>query len=100
MDHRCSSAIVADAPFDDAPFTDERSRLPQSLRSICGDARSPKVKRNELLGIAQHLRPDADRGVGMNQLLPIAQERQSLHGAATTAGRVIDIGRRWLRFLG
>jgi site-specific recombinase XerD len=32
--------------------------------------------------------------------MAIALERQNLHGAATVARRVIDIGRPWLRFLG
>jgi site-specific recombinase XerD len=32
--------------------------------------------------------------------MPIALERQNLHGAATAARRTIDIGRPWLRFLG
>jgi integrase/recombinase XerD len=32
--------------------------------------------------------------------MAIALERQNLHGAATAARRVIDIGRPWLRFLG
>ena len=36
----------------------------------------------------------------MRELLPIAQERQNRHGAATAVRRVIDIGRPWLRFLG
>jgi integrase/recombinase XerD len=36
----------------------------------------------------------------MNELLPIAQERQRLRGAATAARRVIDIGRPRLRFVG
>ena len=46
------------------------------------------------------LGPDAARGVGMTELMAIALERQNLHGAATAARRVIDIGRPWLRFLG
>jgi site-specific recombinase XerD len=36
----------------------------------------------------------------MPELMAIALERQNLHGAATAARRVIDIGRPWLRFLG
>ncbi|WP_244426054.1 tyrosine-type recombinase/integrase [Mesorhizobium amorphae] len=36
----------------------------------------------------------------MAELLPIAQARQNLRGAATAARRVIDIGRPWLKFLG
>jgi len=36
----------------------------------------------------------------MATLSRIAQDRQGLHGAATAARRVINIGRPWLRFLG
>lgn len=100
MDHLCSSATVADCRLRDAPFADERNRY---LSHCAAHGASPgvlRVKRNELLWIAQRLSPDADRGVGMAELLPIAQERQNLHGAATAARRVVDIARPWLRFLG
>jgi site-specific recombinase XerD len=100
MDYLASSGNAADHRFQDAPFADERNRY---LRHCAAHGARPavlRIKRNELLWIARHLGPDADRGVGMTELLAIAQERQKLHGAATAARRVIDIGRPWLRFLG
>ena len=59
-----------------------------------------KMKRNELLWIAEQLGPDARQGVGMDVLRRIASQRQSLHVAVTAGRRVVDIGRPWLRFLG
>lgn len=100
MDHLSSSGNAADQLFQDVPFADERNRY---LRHCAAHGASPaslKIKRNEILWIARHLDPDADLGVGMPELLPIAQARQTLHGAATAVRRVIDIGRPWLRFLG
>ena len=100
MDDLCSSGSVADQRFQHAPFADERNRY---LRHCAEHGARPtvlRIKRNELLWIARNLGPDADRGVGMAELLPIAQERQNLNGAATAARRVINIGRPWLRFLG
>ena len=97
MDHLSSSGNVADQRFLPAPFTDERNRY---LRHCALHGARPavlKIKRNELLWIARRLGPEADRGVGMTELLAIAQERQNLHGAATAARRVVDIGRPWLR---
>jgi integrase/recombinase XerD len=85
---------------DDAPFGDERNRY---LSHCAEQGAAPavlKIKRNELLWIAGRLGPDARQGVGMDVLRRIALERQSLHGAATAARRVVDIGRPWLRFLG
>lgn len=100
MDHLSVSGKAADHLFQDAPFADERNRY---LRHCAAHGSTPAVlrlKRDELIWIARRLRPDADRGVGMPDLLPIAQARQNLHGAATAARRVIDIGRPWLKFLG
>lgn len=99
MDHLYSSDSAADRRFEDTPFAEERNRY--LLHCAAHGARLAvlRVKRNELLWIARRLNPDADRGVGMTKL-PIARERQNLHGAATAARRVIDIGRPWLRFLG
>lgn len=100
MDHLCSSATVADCQFRDAPFADERNRYLSHCAAHGASLGVLRVKRNELLWIAQRLSPDAHRGVGMVELLPIAQERQNLRGATTAARRVIDIARPWLRFLG
>src|SRR5271166_3475764 len=100
MDHLCSSGSVSDCRFQDAPFADERNRYLSHCAAHGARLAVLKVKRNELRWIARRLGPDADRGVGMTELMPIALERQNLHGAATAARRVIDIGRPWLRFLG
>jgi len=100
MDHVFSYSKAAAHRFLNAPFADERNRY---LSYCAAHGATPAVlmlKRNELLWIARHLGLDADRGIGMKELLPIAQERQNLHGAATAAQRIIDIGRPWLKFLG
>jgi integrase/recombinase XerD len=100
MDHLCSSGSIADCRFQDAPFADERNRYLSHCAAHGARLAVLKVKRNELRWIARRLGPDADRGVGMTELMPIALERQNLHRATTGARRVIDIGRPWLRFLG
>jgi len=100
MDHLNSSGSAADCRFQDVPFADERNRYLSHCKAHGAKPSALKVKRNELLWIARRLDPDADRGIGMKELMPIALERQSLRGATTAARRVIDIGRPWLRFLG
>jgi integrase/recombinase XerD len=100
MDHLCSSRSVADRRVQDAPFGDERDRYLSHCAAHGAKPAVLRVKRNELLWIAQRLGSDAGRGVGITELMAIALERQNLHGAATVARRVIDIGRPWLRFLG
>jgi site-specific recombinase XerD len=100
MDCLRSSGDVADHRFQDAPFADERNRYLNHCAAHGARPAALRVKRNELLWIARRLGPDADRGVAMPELMPIALERQNLHGAATAVRRVIDIGRPWLRFLG
>ena len=100
MGQQRSSGSVVECRLQDAPCVDERNRY---LRHCAAHGARPsvlKIKRNELRWIARRLGPDADRGVGMTELMPIAMERQNLHGAATAVRRVIDIGRPWLRFLG
>jgi integrase/recombinase XerD len=95
-----SSDRPTDRGRDNAPFVDERNRY---LRHCAARGAAPavlKMKRNELLWIAEQLGPDARQGVGMDVLGRIALERQSLHGAVTAARRVVNIGRPWLRFLG
>jgi integrase/recombinase XerD len=94
------SGRPTDHGHDDAPFGDERNRY---LRHCAEHGAAPavlKMKRNELLWIAERLGPDARQGVGMDVLQRIACQRQSLHGAVTAVGRVVNIGRPWLRFLG
>lgn len=100
MDHLVSSGNVADQRFEHAPFAEQRDRYLRHCATHGARPTALKIKRSELLWIARHLGPDADLGVGMTELLAIAQERQNLHGAATAARRVVDIGRPWLRFLG
>src|ERR1700710_1899799 len=92
MDQVPCSGRPTDHGRDDAAFGDERTRY---LRRCAEHGAAPavlKMKRNELLWIAGQLCMDA--------LGRIALERQSLHGAATAAWRVVNIGRPWLRFLG
>ncbi len=100
MDQLCTSGSAADGRVEDPPFANERDRYLSHCAAHGARPAVLKVKRNELLWIARRLGPDADRGVGMTELMAIALERQDLHGAATAARRVIDIGRPWLRFLG
>ncbi|WP_245424668.1 hypothetical protein [Sinorhizobium sp. BJ1] len=88
------------ALFPEVPFADERNRYLHHCATLGARPEVLRVKRNELLWIARHLGPEAAAGVGMAELLPIAQARQNLQGAATAARRVIDIGRPWLKFLG
>ena len=100
MDHQSSSGKTVDHLCQDAPFAAERTRY---LRHCAEQGAKPstlKIKHDELLWIAQQLGSGANLGVGMPELLPIAQARTHLHGAATAARRVINIGRPWLRFLG
>ena len=100
MGQQCSSGSVGACRLQDAPFADERNRYLSHCAANGARAAVLKIKRSELLWIACRLGPDAHRGVGMAELMPIALERQNLHGAASGARRVIDIGRPWLRFLG
>jgi hypothetical protein len=82
MGHQCSSGSVGACRLQDAPFADERNRY---LSHCAANGARPavlKVKRSEILWIACRLGPDAHRGVGMAELMPIALERQNLHGAA------------------
>ncbi|NRQ18962.1 hypothetical protein [Ensifer sesbaniae] len=100
MDHPSFSDQAADALFTEVPFADERNRYLDHCATLGARPEVLRVKRNELLWIARHLGPEAAAGVGMAELLPIAQARQNVHGAATAARRVVDIGRPWLKFLG
>lgn len=100
MDQLCTSDRTADHRVQDQPFADERDRYLGHCAAHGARPATLRIKRNELLWIARSLAPRADRGVDMTELMAIALERQNLHGAATAARRVIDIGRPWLRFLG
>lgn len=100
MHHQCSPDDGVDRHSQDAPFADERHRYLSHCTAHGARLGTLRVKRNELRWIARRLASDADRGVGIAELMPIALERQNLHGAKTAARRVVDIGRPWLRFLG
>ena len=100
MDQLCNSVSAADRRVQDQPFANELGRYLSHCAAHGARPATLKIKRNELLWIARSLAPGADRGVDMTELMVIALERQNLHGAATAARRVIDIGRPWLRFLG
>ena len=100
MDQLFTSGSTADRRVQDHPFAEERVRYLSYCATHGAKPAVLKVKRNELLWIARRLRPGAEHGVCMTELMAIALERQLLHGATTAARRVIDIGRPWLRFLG
>ena len=100
MDQQCASGIAADRRVEDQPFAEERHRYLSHCATQGARPAALKAKRAELLWIARRLGSGAEHGVGMNELMTLALERQNLHGAATAARRVIDIGRPWLRFLG
>jgi integrase/recombinase XerD len=95
----CPSHATDHRP-DEAPFADERGRYLRHCAEHGAKAAVLKVKHNELIWIATHLGLNARDGVDMATLSRIALGRQRLHGAATAARRVVDIGRPWLRFLG
>jgi integrase/recombinase XerD len=84
----------------DAPFSDERERYLQHCAEQGSTRATLRVKANELLWLAQHLESNASDGVDMEALQDIVRERQSVYQGATTAQRLVDIARPWLRFLG
>ena len=84
----------------DAPFADERERYLQHCAEQGSTRATLRVKANELLWLAQHLESNASDGVNIEALQDIVRERQSVCQGATTARRLVDIARPWLRFLG
>jgi integrase/recombinase XerD len=84
----------------DAPFADERDRYLQHCVDQGATRATLRVKSNELLWIAWHLDASAPQGVDIETLQDIARARQSAFKGATTARRLIDIARPWLKFLG
>jgi len=84
----------------DAPFSDERERYLQHCAEQGSTRATLRVKANELLWLAQHLESNASDGVNIEALQDIVRERQSVCQGATTARRLVDIARPWLRFLG
>ena len=84
----------------DAPFADERERYLQHCAEQGATRATLRVKSNELLWIAWHLDASAPQGVNIEKLEDLARERQSTFKGTTTARRLIDIARPWLKFLG
>lgn len=83
-----------------APFADERARYLQHCADLGGTRATLRVKSTELLWFAEHLDPCASQGVDLEKLQEIVRKRVSTHKGVTTAQRLIDIARPWLRFLG
>ena len=83
-----------------APFANERERYLRHCASLGGTRATLRSKSTTLLWLSSHLEPSASEGIGLEQLQKIAQARQSIYNGATTARRLIDIARPWLRFLG
>jgi integrase/recombinase XerD len=84
----------------DAPLADERERYLRYCADHGATRATLRVKANELLWLAQHLESCASTGVNMADLQGLVRQRQSICRGTTTAKRLIDIGRPWLRFLG
>jgi len=87
MHHLCSSGIVSDCRSQDAPFAEERNRYLSHCATHGASPAVLKAKRNEPLWIAGRLGPDAERGIGMTELLPIAGAAEpSWSGDCSAAG--------------
>ena len=84
----------------DAPFSIERERYLQHCADEGATRATLRMKANELLWLAQHLGSGASGGVAMDDLQDMARRRQAVCQGATSARRLIDIGRPWLKFLG
>ncbi len=83
-----------------APFADERERYLRHCADLGGTRATLRAKSAALLWLSGHLEPSASQGIDLKQLQKIAQVGQSIYKGATTARRLIDIARPWLRFLG
>lgn len=84
----------------DAPFAQERERYLQHCADLGATYATLRLKSTELLWIARLLHPNAPQGVSAEQLQEIVRRRIAVHNGVTTARRVIDIARPWVRFLG
>lgn len=84
----------------EAPFALERERYLQHCADLGATRATLRVKSTELLWAARLLHPNASQGVGMEQLGEMVRARTSVHKGSTTAQRLIDVARPWLRFLG
>jgi integrase/recombinase XerD len=84
----------------DAPFAAERERYLQHCADRGATHATLLVKGSELLWLAHQLDRNAPLGVGIEQLDEIVRRRTSAHKGRTTAERLINVARPWLRFLG
>jgi integrase/recombinase XerD len=84
----------------DAPFAAERERYLQHCADRGATHATLLHKSSELLWIACQLDTNAPLGVGIEQLDQIVRRRTSLCKGRTTAERLINIARPWLRYLG
>jgi len=84
----------------DAPFAAERERYLQHCADCGATDATLRAKNAVLLWVARQLDSNAPQGVGIAQLDEIVRRRTSMHKGRTTAVRLINIARPWLRFLG
>jgi integrase/recombinase XerD len=84
----------------DAPFAAERERYLQHCADRGATYATLRVKSTELLWMARQLDRNAPQGIGIEQLEEIVRLRTSIHKGRTTAYRLINVARPWLRFLG
>src|SRR5262249_50628527 len=84
----------------EAPFAAERERYLQHCADLGATYATLRQKGTELLWIARLLDKNAPQGVSAEQLEEVVRRRTSVHKGRTTAQRVINIARPWLRFLG
>jgi integrase/recombinase XerD len=100
MYQKLCSIDVAGQQHSDAPFAEERECYLRHCAELGATPAALCLNRNELAWIARYLDPSAGQGIDMEMFLRIVRERQIIHRGATTARRMIDVGRPWLRFLG
>ena len=101
MFHQLFSSESAYRRHRDAPFADERERYLRHCAEQGATRATLRVKANELLWLAQHLGSDASdgrrHGGSPGHCAPSGSPSAR---EPTTARRLIDIARPWLRFLG
>jgi integrase/recombinase XerD len=100
MFERLLRSETARCRHHDAPFAAERERYLQHCADCGATEATLRVKSAELLWVASQLDSNAPQGVGTAQLNEIVRRRTSTHKGRTTAARLINIARPWLRFLG
>jgi site-specific recombinase XerD len=83
-----------------APFADERARYLQYCADQGATRATLRLKSAELLWLAEHLDPSVSQGIDLKELQEIVRKRVSVYKGATTARRLIDIARPWLRYTG